>query len=273
MFRADLHCHTSKSDGSLTPSKLLTLAKEIGLSGICITDHDTIDAYAEAIPVAKELGLILGAGVEFSCSLNGLSIHVLGYDFDLNSPAVISLCSKHHTRRIERLRRILERLNRLSFTILEEELQQFSTQSIGRPHIAQLMVTKGYVKSIREAFLRYLGDGMPCYEPGETVTVADTLDIIHQANGKAFIAHPHLIKQTIPIKELLKLPFDGIECYYAKFSQGQERKWVKIAKERGLLISGGSDFHGDAKDFIPLGCSWVDEETFHKIFQKPLISQ
>lgn len=198
MFRADLHCHTSKSDGSLTPTQLLTHAKEIGLSGIAITDHDTIDAYVEAIPVARKWGLFLGAGVEFSCSLNGLSVHVLGYDFDLDSPVIAALCSKHHTRRIDRLKRILEKLKRLRIQISEEELQQFSTQSIGRPHIAHLMVSKGYVGSIREAFQRYLGDGMPCYEPGETIEVAETLDIIHEARGKAFIAHPHFDQADHP---------------------------------------------------------------------------
>lgn len=270
MFRADLHCHTNKSDGSLTPSQLLKMAKEVGLSGISITDHDTIDAYEEAIPLAKELELQLGSGVEFSCSLNGVSVHVLAYDFDLTSSAIVSLCERHRIRRTTRLKGILERLNRYNIWITEEELQQFSTKSIGRPHIAQLMVSKGYAVSIKDAFQRFLGDGKPCYDPGEMVSVSETLSIIHHASGKAFVAHPHLIKHTILVKELMKLPFDGIECFYAKFPKGIESRWVNMAKERGLLMSGGSDFHGDTKDYIPLGCSWVDEPTFHQIFQRIL---
>ena len=95
----------------------------------------------------------------------------------------------------------------------------------------------------------------------------ETIEAIHQGRGKAFIAHPHLLEYARKSKELLKCGFDGIECYYAKFPQEQEKRWIQTAKERGWLISGGSDFHGSAKEYIQLGCSWVDEESFHKIFQ------
>jgi predicted metal-dependent phosphoesterase TrpH len=151
--------------------------------------------------------------------------------------------------------------------ILEEDLLRIGERTVGRPHIAKLMVEKGYVNSIKEAFNLYIGDGKPCYEPGEGISVQETLEIIHRGRGKAFIAHPHLLDRSRKIKELLKCSFDGIECHYAKFLPDQGRQWIQIAKERGWLISGGSDFHGSAKDYIQLGCSWIDEENFHKIFQ------
>ncbi len=270
MFRADLHCHTTCSDGTLTPKELLLLAKEIGLSGISITDHDTIAAYTVASQIAQELGLKLGSGIEFSSLFRALSVHILGYDFDLKSPAIQKLCDRHQKRRRDRNKRILEKLSRLSMQIPEEELLSMQEGTVGRPHIAKLMVQKGYVSTIKQAFHLYIGDGRPCFDPGEEISSEETIDAIHQGGGKAFIAHPHFLKHTGKIKELLKLPFDGIECHYARFSSDEGKWWTKTVKEKGWLMSGGSDFHGSTKEYIPLGCSWVDEETFHRIFQKLL---
>jgi 3',5'-nucleoside bisphosphate phosphatase len=267
MFRADLHCHTTFSDGMMTPEQLFCHAKEIGLAGISITDHDTIDAYVQAPDIAKRLGLLLGSGVEFSCIFQKMSVHILGYDFDLNSHSIAKLCDRHQHRRAERNKTILENLSRLGMPILEEELLSISERTIGRPHIAQLMVKKRYVGSIKEAFNHYIGDGKPCYASGEGVSVEETIGAIHQGGGKAFIAHPHLLEHARKIKELLKYPFDGIECHYAKFPPEQEVRWVQVAKEKDWLMSGGSDFHGSIKDYIQLGCAWVDQKNFHKIFQ------
>ncbi len=268
MFRADLHCHTTCSDGTMTPKQLLHHAKEIGLSGISITDHDTIEAYSQAPAIAKELGLLLGNGVEFSSTFQGLSVHILGYDFDLQAPSIAMLCSRHQQRRQKRNKNILEKLSRLSMPISEDELLATGTGTVGRPHIAYLMVKKGYVRTIKQAFNLYIGDGKPCFDSGESVSSEETIAILHKAGGKAFVAHPQLLKHNSKIKELLKLPFDGLECHYAKFPLDKENRWIKIANEKGWLISGGSDFHGDAKEYIHLGCSWVDEEHFHKIFTK-----
>ena len=270
MFRADLHCHSTMSDGTFTPRELLVHAKEIGLSGISITDHDTVDAYLEAPQIAKKLGLKLGCGAEFSCTFKEMSVHLLAYDFDLKSAPIRELCQRHQERRVERNRIILEKLSRLSMPVFEEELQRFGARTVGRPHIALLMIEKGYVSSIRDAFQRYLGDDKPCYYPGKTISVEETIQIIHQSSGKAFIAHPHLLEGASKIRELVKLPIDGIECHYARFTPNQEKRWIKIADEKGLLKSGGSDFHGKMKDYISLGCSWVDEETFNQIFERPL---
>jgi predicted metal-dependent phosphoesterase TrpH len=196
-----------------------------------------------------------------------MSVHVLAYDFDLDSPAIHALCLRHQQRRLMRNHAIIEKLSRLGMTISEEELIKMGEKTVGRPHIAQLMIKKGYVSSIKEAFNRFIGDGKPCYDAGQGISVEETIEIIHQGKGKAFIAHPHLLEHANRIKDLLKLPFDGIECHYAKFSADQSRRWIQTAKEKGWLISGGSDFHGTIKDYIQLGCSWVDEETFHQIFQ------
>lgn len=266
-FRADLHCHTTASDGSLSPVELVALAKKIGLSALCITDHDTIDAYATAAVAAKEMGILLGTGVEFSCMHQKESVHVLAYDFPLSSVEIKELCERHKLRRAERNRAILEKLARLGRPVSGERLDLLEGV-VGRPHIAQLMMEKGYVRSIQEAFNLYLGEGKPAYVAGAFFSVTETLEVIHKAGGKAFLAHPHLIVRQKIVKELLKEAFDGIECYYSKIPPIQEKRWLEICREKGWLISGGSDFHGAWKPHIPLGCSWVDEATFQKIFTK-----
>jgi 3',5'-nucleoside bisphosphate phosphatase len=269
MFRADLHCHTLYSDGILSPEEIISKAKEIGLSGLSITDHDSIEAYETAPHFAKEKQILLGSGAEFSCAYNEANIHVLAYDFDVKNPSIQSFCEKHRERRNERNHVILEKLKRHNMVLDEEELRHMG-HMIGRPHIARLLLKKGYVQSVRQAFELYIGDLKSCYYRGPGFSIEETLSLIHEAKGKAFIAHPHLMRSSSIVKNLLKLPFDGIECHYAKMPPDQERKWVKLAKERNLLMSGGSDFHGDFNDHNALGNSWVDEANFHQIFQNLL---
>jgi hypothetical protein len=242
------------------------LAKENGLGALSITDHDTCAAYAIAKPLAASLGILLGHGIEFSSFFGDQSVHILGYDYDVESREILSLCHRHTTRRSERNARILERLRRFNMVVHEKELPEGKT--VGRPHIAGLLVQKGYVSSVQEAFDRYIGDGKPCFDPGEGVASEETIAILHAGGGKAFLAHPHIIKHTGRLKEILSLPFDGIECYYARSAPHIEKRFLKLAAERGLLVSGGSDFHGAIKPNLSLGSSWVDEVRFHQIFQR-----
>lgn len=272
-FRADLHCHTTFSDGSSTPEELILLAKASGLSAISITDHDTILAYESAIPIAKKAGIILGVGAEFSCAFEGMNVHILGYDFDLENVRIQQFCEEHKKRRKERNRRILSKLSKALMPIPEEELEKLGgdgNTTLGRPHIAFLLMKYGYVLSIQEAFNRFLGDDKSCYDPGETFSASETLEVIHLAGGKGFLAHPHFLSDGAKAIKLLDLSFDGIECHYSKCLPQQEKRWVKMAEKKGLIISGGSDYHGSIKSNITLGCSWVDEVTFYRIFQRPI---
>jgi hypothetical protein len=253
----------------MTPKELIDLAKKIGLSGLSITDHDTVVAYETAIPYAKEMEFLLGVGVEFSSVFKGVSIHVLGYDFELDHPSIEALCAKHKKRREGRNRAILAKLKSKGMAIEEKELGN-THKTVGRPHIALAMVARGYVASIPDAFNLFIGDGKSCFDGGVPISTEETLRAIHEAGGKAFVAHPHLMQGERLIKELLSLPFDGIECYYSRMHPHQEKPWVKLAEGRGLLKSGGSDFHGAVKPQTALGCSWVDEATFHSIFSRYL---
>ncbi len=268
IYFADLHCHTTCSDGSVSPSELIQLAKQSGLKGLSITDHDSIDAYKTAIPAAREAGILLGTGVEFSCEFQGISLHLLGYDFDLNNVGMHQLCARHQKRRELRNQAILTKLNEHGMPISYEELlAKGQGNTIGRPHIAQLMVEKGYVKNFREAFNHHIGEGRKCYDPGDPFTVEEAIEVLHAAGGKAFVAHPQLLPEEFPINDLLKLPFDGLECYYSRLFK---KFWVETALGKGWMMSGGSDFHGSVKPETELGCSGVDQETFNRIFQKPL---
>ncbi|MBP9840854.1 MAG: PHP domain-containing protein [Simkaniaceae bacterium] len=260
-FKADLHIHTTCSDGTLTPTEVLHLAKEIGLSALSITDHDTIDAYTPSLfSLAEELQLFLKTGVELSAQHQEESVHVLGYSFPSDSKLMRDFCAEHQHRRHRRTLGMLDKLKKEGMDIKESELLGKGT--IGRPHIAEQMVAKGYVKTMKEAFQLYLGDQQSCYVIGELFSVQETLDLIHEAGGKAFLAHPALIKNQKKLRDLLTMDFDGIECYYGNFSNEIKEKWRRVALERRWLVSGGSDFHGARMSDVPLGLATVDKATF-----------
>ncbi|MDJ0651477.1 MAG: PHP domain-containing protein [Simkaniaceae bacterium] len=266
MYKADLHCHSTCSDGTLTPVELLEHAKEKALSAISITDHDTLDAYSEDIfQKSTKLGVKLYVGVEFSTQHKNFSVHLLGYGVK-KTPEILEFCQKHQERRLHRNREILEKLKRLSMIVDAEELGCPNNRTVGRPHIAELLLKKHYISSIQEAFDRYIGEGKPCFVSGENFTPQETIAIIRSAGGKAFIAHPHLIKKREMVEDLLSMDFDGIECYYSLFGKAHEEKWLNVAKEKGWLVSGGSDFHGSIKPQIQLGASWVNKKRIEAIF-------
>ncbi|OGN53799.1 MAG: hypothetical protein A2Y28_00995 [Chlamydiae bacterium GWC2_50_10] len=264
MFRADLHLHSIFSDGSLAPKELVSRVQESGLLGFCITDHDAIAAYPEVISLAEEAGLHTGTGVEFSAFFEGISVHLLGYGFSLTGQAVLALSLRHQKRRKERNCAIIEKLKEKKIFLREEDLVG---TVVGRPHLAEQMVKKGYVSSCQEAFRNYLAEGKCCYFRGEMIAAEETIEAIHRDGGKAVLAHPHLLPQRKKwLERLLQLPFDGLECYYGRFSRNEAEKWLQRARQKGLLITGGSDFHGERKPYAMIGSSWIDRESFDKIF-------
>lgn len=261
-FRADLHCHTTCSDGSLSPEEIVGLAAKNSLQGLAITDHDSINAYATAIPAAQKAGIELITGVEFSTVHNDITVHILGYAFAPDNPLIRQLCERHQQRRQKRNQEILAKLAAHGMPLTMEEVMTSTDTSVGRPHIAMAMLKKGYIQSVAEAFHLYIGEEKSCYVRGDPFLVQEAIDILHQARGFAIIAHPHLVKESHIMRELLDMNFDGIEGYYAKMNPEQNRRWVKVGKKKEWLITGGSDFHGASKPFISLGCSTVDEGVF-----------
>ncbi|MBN4067071.1 PHP domain-containing protein [Simkania negevensis] len=273
-FRADIHCHTTFSDGTYTPEELIDLALKKGLNGLSITDHDTVDAYTCALPYAKQRGLALLGGIEFSSVHKESNVHVLGYAFDLQNKALLDLCKRHRTRREARNLAIIEQIQQKGMDVSVEDLydkryipKQQQRRQLGRPHIAQVLMAKKYVSTIQEAFNTYLGDNASCYVAGEKVSVEETIATIHQARGKAVIAHPHLFKNPSIIQELEKMSFDGIEGYYSLCGLKQEQPWIDFAKKKGWFVTGGSDFHGEIKPRIYLACSWIGNEVFDTLYR------
>ncbi len=265
-FAADLHCHSTCSDGTMTPNEIVDLAVELGLSGLSITDHDTTAAYPAVFEYAKEKGLRMIPGVEFSSYHKNQSVHILGYAYKINHPAIIDLTKRHINRRVERNLKILKLLSDKGMPISPEEIDN-SNHTVGRPHIAAAMVKHGFVNSIPEAFYKYIGDNKPCHAKGSPISSEETVKIIKEAGGIAIIAHPHLAKNRPLIDSLLTLPFDGIESHYARFKQQDNKPWIKIAERKGWIQTGGSDFHGTVKPSNPLGASSVTEETFNYLFE------
>lgn len=266
-FRADLHIHSCCSDGTDTPLKILDLAKAANLSGLSITDHDTIQAYTpEIFAAARELQLELLRGVEISSEWQGLTVHILAYAFDEHLQEFLTQVQE---RRIERNRRILEKLKKKGIDIDEQELKSRGPlQIVGRSHIAAAMLKMKAVASTQEAFERYLKDDASCYATGGKFAPHEVIHAIHRENGLAVLAHPHFLKRGRFLREILCLPWDGIECYYSRLPKEQETPWIKIARERNWLITGGSDYHGSLRPYIPIGASWVDEEMFRKIARR-----
>jgi predicted metal-dependent phosphoesterase TrpH len=240
---------------------LVDLAIKEGLQGLSITDHDTVDAYAQI----QSPALRLLPGCEFSTVWQEGAVHVLAYGFNPRDPRVLELCVDQQRRRVDRNRAILERLRNYRMEIREEEMA-LQTSAWGRPHIAQALVQKGYVGSVREAFQRYLGEGKLCYVPGSRPSTAEMIEWLKQLSAIVVLAHPHLLPSRPWVHELLALPWDGIEAHYAGQSEVACKRFVKMAEKRGWLVTGGSDYHGSVKPQSRLGTSWTDEKVFDHLY-------
>lgn len=266
--RFDLHIHSFFSDGSLSPEELIDQAKAIGLAGISITDHDTIDACQRAERYAKEQNIVFLRGVELSSFYQKTSVHVLAYNFDCQSSAIVDFCHRRSEQRIQRARKIFQLLAEQGVCVDFDEfllfMQERNSCAPGRPHIAQFLQEKKVVRSQIEAFHSFIGDNKPCYHAGERSSLDDAIDMIHQSGAKAILAHPHLLPKKV-FPSILEKPFDGIEVYYAKMSAAHNAKWRKIAEKKSWIITGGSDFHGPDKPINEMGSSFVGEETMQQL--------
>ncbi len=230
--RADLHCHSTYSDGTSTPHELIQLAAARGLKGLSITDHDTVGAYPEAFEIGQQLNVDVIPGIEFSASHEGFSVHILGYSFIPSHPAIQRMVESHRLRRKDRNDAILQLLAAHKMPLEAQDIEGHAQGSIGRPHIAAAMVRKGYVDSIANAFKKYLRDGALCFAAGARFTIEETVQTIREAGGMAVIAHPHLINREDTVSKLIQMDFDGIEAYYGFFNKDQSQQWITIAKRK-----------------------------------------
>ncbi|MDF2550612.1 MAG: hypothetical protein K0S07_1679 [Chlamydiales bacterium] len=263
-FKADLHCHSLHSDGTFSGQDLILQAVEAGLKGLSITDHDSLDAYAEAKMCADSKGIALVPGVELTCSFGKKGVHLLGYAFNLKDERLQSLCQNQQKLRLNRFLAILNRLKLLGIDLQEKVFAkpQCHIGSLGRMHIAESLVLEGHAPTISEAFSRFLGEGKRAYVPFQGVPVAEAIHLIQQAKGFAVLAHPHVIRDRKLLREVLNMPLDGVEGYYAQFPLATNQNWLSVAAKKGWIVTGGSDFHGENKPFNRLGSAWTPKETF-----------
>ncbi len=252
---ADLHCHTTASDGTLAPAQLVRLAKDLGLKALGITDHDTVNGIEEAVDAGERLGIEIIPGLELNTDFEGVEVHILGYYPDLEAPALQEVLARMRDARRSRVRAMLEKLNGLGLAVREERVLEIAGQgSVGRPHVAQALREQGYVKDIMDAFARYIGPGRPAYVSRYKLTPEQGVGLIGAAGGIAVLAHPGSVARDEIIPRLLQTGLKGIEVFHTSHSKDMERKYSEMARTLGLVMTGGSDFHGPGrKDGIQVG--------------------
>ncbi len=262
----DLHVHSTESDGTLTPEEVVTAAADAGLAAIALTDHDTVSGVKKAQAAADACGLELVPGIELSTEYaipgkkaSGKEIHIVGLFIDPEDPVLLKKTKEFRECRDSRNEKIVAALRQEGFAITMEALTAENPDSvITRANIARFLYNHGCIRNIQEAFDKYIGDGCRCYVGRFKVSPMEAVALIKQAGGTAILAHPLLYHMgTESLKQLIdtlrEAGLDGIEAIYGTYTDGDERLVRKLAAENGLLISGGSDFHGSNKPAIHLG--------------------
>lgn len=271
----DLHTHTTASDGLLSPEESVTLARKQGLAGLAITDHDTVSGVEEALRAGEALGIEVIPGVEISASRNGQDIHVLGLWIDIGDVIFAGRLSRNRDIRRTRNAAMIEALRGLGFQVTLEEAERLAAErrgdgdsAVSRPHLAELLVRKGYVSSMQEAFDIYLAEGGQAFVTVDRIDPSEAIDWIHDAGGKAILAHPGLYVNSGPLIEELSVPLDGLEVAHADHDREQERSYLAMAERLGLIATAGSDFHG-LRAGVPfhamLGSRTVHRETLERL--------
>jgi len=264
----DLHAHTTASDGLDSPVRLVELAARRGLSVLAVTDHDTVDALAEADEAASRHGITLVAGVELSTTVPTGEIHVLGYFVDRHDDVLTARLADLASARVRRVERMIDRLHDLGYPVNRDAiLAEAGVGSIGRPHVARALMAIGAASSVSDAFDRFLSAGRPAYIPREPFTPEDAVGLLADHGAVPTLAHPFStgdIERTL--RRLVPAGLRGFETYYAEYAPEQHRELRIIADAWGLVPTGGSDYHGAGfREGRELGAAPVPEETFERL--------
>lgn len=257
MSRIDLHLHTTYSDGSFRPTEVLALAKRAQVTALSITDHDTVEGIPEALEAAQQLGIEVIPGIEISSRVEKTEVHILGYFIDWKNEAFLDSIARFRESRHQRNPRIIKKLNELGLSLTYDEVKALAgTDVVGRPHIARVLMEKGYVTSAKEAFDRYLADGSAAYVPRDLPAPAEAIAVIKAAGGVAVLAHPSWLDRDgidTFCRQLKAVGLQGIEVYYSTHRPEQTAQYLETARRLDLLVTGGSDFHGITKPDIEVG--------------------
>ncbi|MFP4194383.1 MAG: PHP domain-containing protein [Desulfosalsimonas sp.] len=275
----DLHIHSSASDGSIDPEQILNRAVECGLAAISITDHDTVEGAAAALSHGIPRNLEFLTGVEISAGFppgyqaSG-SMHILGYGISIDNTVLNRLLEKQRYARSSRNPKIIKKLNSIGIKVsLDEITAEAGKTEIARPHIAAHLVRKGYAANVDEAFDSYLGKGRPAYVDKPRIPAREAVEAVDSAEGIAVLAHPGLLPESafnrleFLVSELAEMGLGGIEAYYPGHDPKETDLYERIAEKYGLLVTGGTDFHGDINPEISIGCGRGDLAIPYSVFE------
>jgi len=263
---ADLHIHTTASDGTFSPRRVVQEAIKKGIHAIAITDHDTVQGIPETIQAGKDMNVEVIPGVELATDEGGVEVHILGLFIDWENKTLQDILKHLSAQRISRMKKMISKLAQFGMNIKFEEVSELAKGGIiGRLHLAQVMKKKGYVEYIAKAFNKYIGDRKACYVQRYKLSSEETISLIHRVGGISIIAHPMLLHRDDIIIDLIKKGLDGIEAFYHHQTKETAEHYEKLAKDYGLLVTGGSDCHGDAKDQVLMGSVKIPYEYVERL--------
>ena len=266
MEKFDLHTHSNMSDGSLTPTEVVKAAHEAGIALLALTDHDCTLGVEEAMEAGRRLAMGIVPGMELDTEYHE-ELHMLGLGIDVAYPPLKEFMRENARRRQDRNESILRKLEQAGINI--QPYMPLTKGNLTRLHIALALMAGGYAQNIPEAFQRYLLRGMPGFVESRRIQPEAAIDLIHRAGGLAVLAHPCKIKGNIPslIDRLAKAGLDGLEAFYPTATAGQRAAHISLARQYGLLLSAGSDFHGANRANV-LGSAWEDTDLLAPIYQR-----
>jgi 3',5'-nucleoside bisphosphate phosphatase len=246
-LKIDLHIHSTASDGSLPPAGVVHAARAGGLHIIALADHDTVGGVAPAQQAAYGFLHVIPA-LELSTNHNGAELHMLGYFIDLANAALVQYGERASAARALRMHEMIERLDAVGVHIAFDEVLAAAgprPHSLGRPHLARAMLHRGYVTNVSDAFDRFIGDDCPAFVPTRLIAPAEAIELIHAATGVAVWAHPRTDQLTADLSRFVEWGLDGVECYRPRVAHADAERMVALARNAGLLVTGGSDWHGE----------------------------
>lgn len=269
----DLHTHTIASDGTFTPAEVVKRAKEKGLKTIAITDHDTVDGLEEGRKTAAEIGIEFVQGIEISCNSKEYEVHILGYFLNLTDEKFMQELEELKKAREERNLKMAEKLEALGIQVDMEKVKEMAPGIVSRVHFANYLVEIGAALSKGDAFDKFLGKNGKAYVPKENFPPERAVKMLKDNGAFVSMAHPKLITTNDGILEnmvveLVKYGLNGIEAQYGTFSPSDIKKYKKMAKRHGLLVTGGSDFHGSNREGVDVGDTGLDYSQFRLIKEK-----
>ncbi|MEW5796488.1 MAG: PHP domain-containing protein [Candidatus Zixiibacteriota bacterium] len=267
----DLHLHTSRSDGVLSPRELLEEVRARKLVAFAVVDHDTIDGYRELADLIVPGDPELVSGLELSVATGNGDMHLLAYLFDSDHQELAETLETFREARNLRGRQMVERLNQQGLRLpFETVLEAAGGSAIGRPHIAEALVKNGLASSIEETFRKYIGNNCPAYIPKSMIRPPEAIALIHRAGGVAVLAHPYINDMHRHVPSLVRLGLDGLEIHHYSHDKQQVQELKRLAQKHGLLLSGGSDFHGRQEHEGDIGADSVPVEYLEKLKSRAL---